>query len=228
MKFKAMILAAGRGKRLRPLTDEMPKPLVRVLGKPLIVYHLESLAKAGIEEIVINLSWHGEKIREVVGTGEKYGVHIHYSMEPEEGGLETGGGIFRALSFLGKGPFIVVNGDIWTDYPFANLFKPLDNLAHLVLVSNPPRHPAGDFSLQNNQVTLAAEQTLTFSGIAVYRSEIFANCVGGSFSVVPLLKNAITQQQVSGERYNGQWYDVGTLESLTQLNSSLCLTRTED
>lgn len=210
---RAMILAAGRGERLRPLTDKIPKPLIPIAGKPLIVYHLEALASAGIKDIVINLAYQAKKIQSALGSGDAFGVNIHYSIEPEQGGLETAGGIFNALPLLGEEPFIVVNSDIRTDYSFEKLFKPLDGLAHLVLVNNPSHHPAGDFDLSpEGMVTLT--KTQTYSGIGLYHPKLFAGCQPGVFRLAPLLRDAIVKEMVTGEHYAGRWIDIGTLDRL--------------
>ncbi|RMD70675.1 MAG: nucleotidyltransferase family protein [Gammaproteobacteria bacterium] len=201
----AMILAAGRGKRMRPLTDERPKPLIEVRGKPLIRHVLEALVEAGIRDIVINLAWKGEMIAEALGDGESLGARIRYSWEGKA--LETGGGILRALPLLGK-VFAVVNGDIWTDYPFQKLKVP-EALAHLVLVDNPPHHPRGDF--------VFGGKSLTFSGIGVYRRDLFARSSPGSFPLAPLLHRAAAAGKVSFEHYRGAWMDVGTPERLKAL-----------
>lgn len=218
---KAMILAAGRGTRLRPLTDEIPKPLIPVAGKPLIVYHIEALAAAGVKDIVINVSYQAKKIQAALGSGNAFGVNIHYSVEPDEGGLETGGGIFNALPLLGENPFIVVNSDICTDYPFSQLFKPLHGLAHLVLVNNPPHHPEGDFGLSEQTVVSEGDVHFTFSGIGLYHPKLFVDCQPGIFRLAPLLKKAISQRMVSGEHHLGHWIDVGTLERLTEAETLL-------
>ena len=210
--MKAMILAAGKGERMRPLTLTTPKPLVRAGGIPLIEYHLKALAIAGFTEIVINHAWLGQQIENYLGDGSQYGVRIHYSPEGEP--LETGGGIFRALPLLGDDAFLVVNGDIWTDYDFSVLNRPIDGLAHLVLADNPAHHPAGDFSLRDGLVRdgQADDATLTYSGIAVLHPQLFKNCSAGAFKLAPLLRAAMTQGQVTGERLNGLWVDVGTHE----------------
>lgn len=216
--MKAMILAAGRGERMRPLTDGTPKPLLRVGPKCLIEYLIESLAAAGFVQFVINHAYLGTQIEQVLGSGARYGVRIHYSPEGD-GGLETGGGIFQALPWLGGAPFLVVNGDIWTDYPFAKVLQAPKGLAHLILVTNPPHYPQGDFALQGNQVIAEGEDKLTFSGIGIYRPELFSGCRPGRFPLAPLLREAIKQGQVSGEYYPGRWWDVGTparLQCLTQ------------
>jgi MurNAc alpha-1-phosphate uridylyltransferase len=216
--MKAMILAAGRGERMRPLTDSVPKPLLSAGGRPLVAHLIDALARAGFVELIINHSYLGGEIERALGDGTAYGVHISYSGEPE-GALETGGGIFRALPLLGD-EFLVVNGDIWTDYPFANLRKPPSGLAHLVLVDNPPHHPLGDFALSGNAIRLAGEK-LTFAGIGTYRAELFAGCAPGRFPLAPLLRRAIADHQLTGEHYRGRWVDVGTPERLQTLDSLL-------
>jgi MurNAc alpha-1-phosphate uridylyltransferase len=214
-----MVLAAGRGERLRPLTDHTPKPMLLVRGKPLIIWHLEALARAGVREVVINLSWLGESIRQGLGSGEPFGVQIQYSEEPP-GALEVGGGIFQALPLLGAGPFIVVNGDTYTDLDFAKLEIRPSALAHLVLVPNPAHHPGGDFVLQGRDVSASAGPKLTYSGIGVYRPELFAHCSPGRFPLLPLLQQAIAARHLSGERYDGHWTDVGSVQRLAALNDS--------
>ena len=215
--MKAMILAAGKGERMRPLTLTTPKPLVRVGGVPLIEYHLRALAAAGFTEVVINHAWLGQQIEDYLGDGSRYGLSIRYSPEGEP--LETGGGIFRALPLLGDEAFVVVNGDIWTDYDFTALRQPMAGLAHLVLVDNPAHHPAGDFSLVDDQVRdgQPGAQTLTYSGIAVLHPKLFAACTDGAFKLAPLLRDAMAQGQVSGERLHGHWVDVGTHERLAEV-----------
>ena len=215
-----MILAAGRGERMRPLTDRVPKALLLVGGKPLIVWHLERLRAAGIGEVVINLSWLGHRIREALGDGSEFGVSIRYSDEGERR-LETGGGIARALVLLGHDPFVVINGDVWTDYPFGALHLPGDKLAHLVLVASPPWAMAGDFRLQDSLVRADGSPSLTFSGIGVYHPTLFAGAPQGPFPLAPLLRRAMVRGLVSGERYEGQWMDVGTPARLEELNCRL-------
>lgn len=214
-----MVLAAGRGERLRPLTDHTPKPMLRVRGKPLVVWHLEALARAGVHEVVINLSWLGESIRQALGSGEQFGVKIQYSEEPG-GALEVGGGIFRALPLLGAGPFIVVNGDTFTDLDFARLEIGPTALAHLVLVPNPEHHPLGDFVLEGREVSVGLAPRLTYAGIGVYRPELFAHCAVGRFPLLPVLQSAIAARRLTGERYDGRWTDVGSVQRLAALNDS--------
>jgi N-acetyl-alpha-D-muramate 1-phosphate uridylyltransferase len=210
-----MILAAGRGERLRPLTDTTPKPLIDVGGKPLIVHHLERLASAGFEQVVINLGWLGEQIPVALGDGHRFGLQLHYSNEPP-GALETAGGIVHALHLLADAPFLVVSGDVLCDYPFELLRRPgLDVLAHLVMIDNPPHHPHGDFALQaDGRIATRGEQKLTFSGIARFHPDLFAALEPGVRPLRPVLENAIVAGEVSGERYSGSWMDVGTPERL--------------
>lgn len=218
--MRAMILAAGRGERMRPLTDHTPKPLLRVGGRTLIEYHILSLAQAGICDLIINHAHLGDQIEQALGDGSRYGVHIRYSSEGEA--LETGGGIFRALPLLGQEPFVVVNGDVWSDFPFASLPAAPVGLAHLVLVDNPPQHPAGDFVLGADGLVRDVDGArLTFSGIGVYRPELFADCQAGKFPLAPLLRAAMARGQVSGEYYRGSWTDVGTPERLAELDRRL-------
>ncbi|HCU54534.1 MAG TPA: mannose-1-phosphate guanylyltransferase [Gammaproteobacteria bacterium] len=218
--MKAMILAAGRGERMRPLTDHTPKPLLQAGGKALIEHLIEALAAAGFRELVINHAHLGERIEAALGDGGRYGVQIAWSREVE-GALETGGGIHRALPLLGDAPFLAINGDIWTDYPFARLHRAPDRLAHLVLIDNPPHHPQGDFTLQNGLVRPEGGPRLTFSGIGLYRPELFQGCQPGKFPLAPLLRAAMHQDAVSGEHYQGNWMDVGTPERLAALDRDL-------
>ena len=213
-----MILAAGRGERLRPITDTTPKPLLRVRGQPLIERHVMGLARAGVERIVINLAWLGSQIREFLGDGARYGVAIVYS-EEQPRALETAGGIFRALPHLAPGPFAVVNGDIYTNFPFEDLRLAADRDAHLVLVPNPPQHPRGDFGLEQGLALSAAASQHTFSGIGMYRSAFFAGCVDGVFPLKPLLLRSMAAKRCSAELYTGVWEDVGTAERLEALNA---------
>lgn len=211
--MKAMLLAAGRGERMRPLTDTTPKPLLLVNGKSLIEYQLEKLVAAGFIDIVINHAYLGEQIVQKLGNGTKYGAQITYSPEPEI--LGTAGGIVNALPLLGFEPFLVVNSDVWTDFPFQTLHQSKDSLAHLVLVPNPTHHPTGDFHLQNNIVSRDAEPKLTFSGIGVYHPDLFKLPIQKPiFGLAPLLIEAMALKQVSGEFFTGTWIDVGTPERL--------------
>lgn len=215
-----MIMAAGRGERMRPLTDHTPKPLLEAGGRRLIEYHLDALARAGFTDIVVNHAHLGIQIEQTLGDGSRYGVRIAYSPEGDKA-LETGGGIFRALPLLGDGPFLVVNGDVWTDYPFTQLAREPQGLAHLVLVDNPPHHPQGDFALIGSCVTGSGAARLTFSGIGVYRPELFAGCEPGVFPLAPLLRRAMEAGQVTGEHYRGRWLDVGTPQRLEELDREL-------
>ena len=212
-----MILAAGRGERMRPLTDTVPKPLLRIGGQTLIERQVHALARAGITELLINHAWLGEQIEKALGDGDAYGVSIQYSAETG-GSLETGGGILNALPLLGAEPFIVVNADIWTDFPFDSLPSSPDGLAHLVMVDNPEQHPNGDFSLSNGRLSQSGPAMLTFSGIGVYRPELFADCSPGAFPLGPVLRKFMDAGQVSGERFTGSWFDIGTAERLDAVN----------
>ncbi|MBH3410881.1 MULTISPECIES: N-acetylmuramate alpha-1-phosphate uridylyltransferase MurU [Pseudomonas] len=214
--MKAMILAAGKGERMRPLTLHTPKPLVPVAGQPLIEYHLRALAAAGFTEVVINHAWLGQQIEDHLGDGGRFGLRIRYSAEGEP--LETGGGIFKALPLLGSEPFALINGDVWTDYDFTQLRTPLRGLAHLVLVDNPGHHGRGDFRLREGRVIDGddAPGTLTFSGLSVLHPALFEGCQAGAFKLAPLLRQAMASGQVSGEHYRGHWVDVGTLERLAE------------
>ena len=218
--MRAMILAAGRGERLRPLTDSTPKPLLEVGGKPLIEHHLERLASAGFREVVINLCHLGDKIRERLGDGSNWGLNIHYSPEPA-GALGTGGGIQQALPFLGESPFAIINGDVFTAYPLARLRVIKCDQAHLVLVPNPAHNPNGDFALAGGYVVEDRQPRFTFSGISVYHPRFFESASPGNFSVVPMLQAAMAQQQVTGQLFNGVWHDIGTRERLEELRQQL-------
>lgn len=217
--MKAMILAAGRGERMRPLTDQTPKPLLKVGGKALIEYHLDNIKRAGIDEVIINHAWLGQQIETALGAGRRYGLRIEYSREGEA--LETAGGIQRALTLLGDEPFIAINGDIWTDYPLQSLPPLPTGLAHLVLVDNPPQHPAGDFMLQAGRLLPEGDNCLTFSGIGLYRPELFAGLAPGKSPLAPLLRAAMTRGEVTGEYYSGRWFDIGTPERLQELDQLL-------
>jgi len=214
----AMILAAGRGERLRPLTDTTPKPLLRVRGQPLIERHVMGLVRAGVERIVINLAWLGAQISEYLGDGARYGAAIVYSDERPQA-LETAGGIIRALPHLGRAPFAVVNGDIYTDFPFETLGLAPDRDAHLVLVPNPPQHLRGDFGLEQGMALADAASRYTFSGIAMYRDAFFAGCADGVRPLKPMLVRCMAVKRCSAELYTGPWEDVGTPERLQALNA---------
>lgn len=239
--MRAMILAAGRGQRLSPLTDSTPKPLIKVGGKFLIEHQLARLKSAGFHEVVINTGWLGQKLIESLGNGSRYGLHIEYSIEPEHG-LETGGGIHQALPLLGDKPFIVVNADIYHDIPLDDLrINGCDllkrNLVHLVLVENPDYHPQGDFCLDgkslkmrpavtlNSQTLTNQKQTYTFSGIGLYRPELFATCGSGKFSSVPLIHSAINNELATGEFTQAVWFDAGTQERLEKIENFIRLTK---
>jgi len=216
-----MILAAGRGERMRPLTDRTPKPLLPVAGKPLIVWHLERLARAGVVHVVINVAHLGEHIEALLGDGDAWGLEIRYSSEPP-GALETAGGIALALPLLGDEPFLVVNGDIYCDFDFASL--PAlggGDLAHLILVDNPAHHRQGDFALDGTRVSNDS-QRLTFAGIGVYRPQLFSAIAAGERAkLAPLLTQAIDAGRVSGQMHRGGWVDVGTPERLAALDADL-------
>jgi MurNAc alpha-1-phosphate uridylyltransferase len=214
--MKAMILAAGRGERMRPLTDVTPKPLLRVGGQCLIEYHLKALQRAGIREAVINLGHLGEQIQALLGDGRRYGLDIRYSHEGDHI-LDTGGGIHHALPMMGEEPFLVINGDIFTDFPFESLRGRVVALAHVVLVANPAHHPQGDFSLAEELVHADGAPRFTFSGIGIYHPELFAGCTAGVFPLAPVLRRAMAAGQVSGEIYAGMWCDVGTPTRLSEL-----------
>ena len=223
-----MILAAGRGERMRPLTDTMPKPLLPVAGKPLIQWHIEALQRAGFSDIVINHAWLGKQIEAALGDGAQFGVRIAYSAEGDTA-LETGGGIYKALPLLtgkmsGKSaetPFLVINADVLTDMDFRQLPQKITGLAHLVLVPNPVHHPRGDFVLQGEHVISEGEPRLTFSGIGIYHPQLFADCVPGAFPLAPLLRQAMDSGQVTGELYAGAWLDVGNQARLLEAESLL-------
>lgn len=221
--MKVMILAAGRGERMRPLTDETPKPLLQAGGRSLIEYHLQALAAAGLTDVVINLAHLGAQIESHLGDGTAHGLRIRYSREGDKG-LETGGGIQHALPLLGPGPFMVINADVYTDYPYAQLAArglSQADLAHLVMVPNPPQHPAGDFRLDDGRLSADGEPCLTFSGIGLYRAELVATEQGPAFPLAPLLREAMRAGRVSGEAHAGIWRDIGTPERLCALDAEL-------
>lgn len=220
--MKAMILAAGRGERMRPLSDRTPKPLLEVGGYRLIEYHLAALLKAGIREVVINLSWLGEQIREILGDGTRHGLSISYSLEGPAP-LGTGGGLYRALPLLGADPFLLVNGDVWIDLPFDELRRPAGSLAHLVLVANPQHHPGGDFGLEAGGRVKSEPTPLTYTGLSVLDPRLFDGCEAGTFPLKPLLDRALAAGRLSGQRHDGNWSDVGTPERLASLDAALRL-----
>lgn len=214
--MKAMLLAAGLGTRMRPLTDHTPKPLLKVAGKPLIAWHLERLAAAGFREVVINCAWLGEQIEDYVGDGSQFGLNIKISREAQP--LETGGGIFRALSLLGADPFAVINSDVWTDYPLQQLRDVRPQCGHLVMVDNPGHLTRGDF-FRNTDGTLSEQgvgKKFTYAGIAVFHPDLFRGCSDGVFPLRPLFVKAMQEGLLTSEYYRGQWLDVGTPERLLE------------
>jgi MurNAc alpha-1-phosphate uridylyltransferase len=220
--MKAMILAAGRGERMRPLTDHTPKPLLKVGGKPLIVWHLERLAAAGFREIVINHAHLGAQLEATLGNGSLWGLTIVYS--PEKIALETAGGIANALPILGTEPFLVINGDVFTDMDFAQLqHTPMPSeWAHLVLVNNPPQHALGDFAFEDGKLSLSGANKLTFSGVAIYQPILFDSVTQGETAkLLPLLRMAIVQGKVGATHFTGVWHDIGTPERLQSLDEEL-------
>jgi len=220
--MKAMILAAGRGARMRPLTDAIPKPLLSVGGKPLLVWHLEALARAGVQDVVINHAWLGEQIPAALGDGSAWGLNIVYSPEGDLG-LETGGGIVNALPLLGEAPFLLVNGDVFADVCFDHLIQQgltQDCLAHLLLVDKPPQHPKGDFSLTDDGF-VSDTPGLTYSGIAILSPMLFDDRSVRAFPLAPVLRSAMQMGKVRGEKLSGRWVDVGTPERLAALDQEL-------
>ena len=220
--MKAMLLAAGRGERMRPLTDATPKPLLHVGGRPLIEHHLARLAAAGVREVVINTSWLGEQIPAALGRGARWGLSIAYSPEPWPA-LETGGGIQRALPLLGPEPFLLVNGDVYTDVDFQALRLAPGDLGQLVLVPNPAHHAKGDFCLDHGRITEDDGDKLTFSGVSILDPALFDACVPGRFPLAPLLFAARSAGRLGGQRHDGYWLDVGSLERLAELDAHLRL-----
>jgi N-acetyl-alpha-D-muramate 1-phosphate uridylyltransferase len=219
--MKAMILAAGRGERMRPLTDHTPKPLLPVAGKPLIEHTISQLVSAGFTDIVINHAHLGQQIEDKLGNGKNLGAVIAYSSEGGQA-LETAGGIINALPLLGKEAFLVVNGDIATDFPFAGLKEITVDLAHIVLIDNPPHHTQGDFSLDNaGNVTENDNHRFTFSGIGLYHPDLFSKTPPGKSKLAPLLREAIAAKRVAGQHYPGFWMDIGTPERLEELDRHL-------
>ena len=211
--MRAMILAAGRGERLRPLTDTVPKALVEVHGKSLLERHLENIRDAGIEDVVINLGWLGERVQQHIGSGTRFGLNITYSDEGDDV-LETGGGIHNALHLLGSDPFLVVNADIYTDMPVPDIELAGNALGHLVLVPTPDYRDAGDFDLVDGLVRNSDSPSLTYGGVAIYRPEFFDGCEAGRFSIVPMLREAADSGRLQGSLYVGRWADVGTPDRL--------------
>jgi MurNAc alpha-1-phosphate uridylyltransferase len=219
-----MILAAGRGERMRPLTEKLPKPMLEVGGHRLIEYHLASLHELGVRDVVVNLSWHGERIREALGDGAARGLSIHYSEEGPEP-LGTGGGLHAALPLLGFEPFLVLNGDVWTDFPLRSLKALPGSLAHLVLVENPEHHPGGDYSLGPEGRAGNDAEKLTFSGVSMLDPRLFDGCEPGVFPLKPLLDRALAAGRLTGQRHAGTWRDVGTPARLAALDADLRLGR---
>lgn len=218
--MRAMILAAGRGERLRPLTDHTPKPLLEVGGKPMIEYHLENLAMAGFSSVVINTGHLGEQLPAALGDGRRWGLTIRYSAEPAEA-LETGGGVYNALPLLGPAPFAVLSGDTWCDFPLDALRHVKCDYAHLVMVPNPAHHPGGDFSLQHGRLRSTGPQRCTFSGIAVYHPRLFAGCQAGRWRITELLRDTADNRLLTGQLHTGRWFDSGTPQRLAELRASI-------
>jgi len=214
--MRAMILAAGRGERLQPLTNKLPKSLVEVRGRSLLERHLDNVHAAGIDTVVINLGWLGDQIVERLGSGKRYGLEIIYSQEGEDI-LETGGGIHKALPQLGIEPFLVVNADIYTDMPVPDMQLSDSHLGHLVMVPTPEYRERGDFDLEEGLIRNGESAVLTFSGVAIYRPEFFDGCEAGRFPLAPMLREAADRGQLSGSLYKGLWADVGTPERLAAL-----------
>jgi MurNAc alpha-1-phosphate uridylyltransferase len=224
--MKAMILAAGRGTRMAPLTDTCPKPLIPLCGKPLIIHHLEKLAAAGITDIVINHAWLGEQLEQTLGNGSSWGIRIQYS--PENEALETGGGVYQALPLLGEDAFLLINGDVWTNWDYSEVMNTSlqeGELGHLWLIDNPAHNPQGDFCLGEGKVLDTAflnEAALTFSGISLLSPQLWAECTSGAYPLAPMLRSAMLQQQITGSKLNADWVDVGTPQRLSDLEQRLC------
>ena len=218
--MKAMILAAGRGTRMAPLTDTCPKPLIPLCGTPLIVHHLQKLAAAGFTEVVINHAWLGEQIEAALGNGSRWGLMIRYSAETTA--LETGGGVYQALPLLGGAPFLLINGDVWTEWDYRNAITtelaPGD-LAHLWLTANPEHNPQGDFALNDGRVS--DQHSLTFTGISILSPELWRDKQAGVYPLAPMLRSAMAADRVAGTLLDGRWVDVGTAERLTGLEHML-------
>ncbi|HEX4479269.1 MAG TPA: nucleotidyltransferase family protein [Rudaea sp.] len=217
---RALIFAAGRGERMRPLTDTTPKPLLPIRGKPMIVRHLEALARAGVTEVVINTSHLAAQFPEALGDGSQWNLRIRYSYEGPEP-LDSGGGMLRAVPFLGHDPFIAVNGDIVTDFDFSTLPRDPKGVAHLVVIDNPPHNSNGDFVLRDGRLHDELTPRSTFAGIGVYRPSLLDGHTGGTFSMVPILREAMRRGDVTGEQYRGAWTDVGTPQRLADINGAL-------
>lgn len=218
--MKAMILAAGRGERMRPLSDKTPKPLLKVHGKSLIVWHIERLASLGFSEIVINIDHLGDMIEKSLGDGSKWGVNLIYSDERQSGALESAGGIINALPLIESETFLVVNSDIWSDYEFETGFDLRDDLAHLILVPNPKHNPDGDFALYKNRVSNDTKRRFTFSGIGYYSAKLFEGLQNQKMPLAPLLREAVEKGKVGGSLYDGRWYDIGTPQRLKEINAT--------
>ena len=218
--MKCMILAAGLGERLRPLTNMLPKPLIELAGKPLIDYHLEKLKNAGFDEVVINLSYLGDMIRNHLGDGSRFDLHIEYSDEGDDP-LDTAGGIINALPLLGSSPFLVINGDIWCEHKLSFASLHCEKLAHLVLTDNPEHNLDGDFAYEFGNIYNQGKHTLTFSGIGVYKPELFNDYKNEKIALAPILRNAIDNRLVSAEYFSGKWFDIGTIARLDEANNYL-------
>ncbi len=218
--MKAMILAAGLGSRMRPLTDSCPKPLLKAGGKALIDYHLEKLAAAGMSEVVVNSAWLSEQLVDYLGSGQRYGLRIHHS--PERQPLETAGGIVKALPLLGEQPFLLINGDIWTDLDFVPLLGMKPESAHLLLTGNPDHNPGGDFSISpSGKLQPAGRHALTFMGVSVWQPSVFADLAEGKRPLRPIIDALLAEQKITAEAFQGQWWDIGTPERLQQLDQRL-------
>lgn len=218
--MRAMILAAGRGERLRPLTDATPKPLIEAGGKPIIEHQLDRLARAGFREVVINTGHLGEQLPAALGGGERWGLSLRYSEEPPTA-LETGGGIFQALPLLGPAPFAVLSGDTWSDFPLGRLRHVKCDYAHLVMVPNPPHHPEGDLALSGGRLRTQGEPRYTFGGMAVYHPRFFEGCEAGRWRITGLLRRMADEKIVTGEVHRGSWFDTGTPQRLAALRAHL-------
>ena len=213
--MKAMILSAGCGGRLGPLAKELPKPLLPIKGKPIIIYHLERLAKANITEVVMNLYYKAEMIQQRLGDGRTFGVCLHYSFEEQL--LNTGGGIYQTLPYFKQQPFVVISCDVWSDFAFENFSLPKGMLAHLLMVDNPESHPQGDFALDNGMISEVGSKKLTYAGIAVLDPKLFQDCAAGRFPLIKPLVTAIQAGKVSGEHFTGKWVNINTMDELNSV-----------